>query len=142
MGKINWRRVFLGGLVAGVVFNVVGIVLGALLFGEGELERALRGCPGPLPPRTAAVLFFLVATIVAGIIVVWWYAAIRPRFGQGPQTAVLAGFALWLTGSVYQDIVYGYIVGHFPISLLLRLVSVHLVMSVAGTVAGAWAYKE
>jgi hypothetical protein len=31
--------------------------------------------------------------------IMWLYAAIRPRYGPGPKTAAVAGFALWFIGS-------------------------------------------
>jgi len=30
MGKINWSRVFLGGLLAGIVFNILMFAAGAI----------------------------------------------------------------------------------------------------------------
>ncbi|HSE60477.1 MAG TPA: hypothetical protein VLA99_17380 [Nitrospiraceae bacterium] len=29
----------------------------------------------------------------------WLYAAIRPRFGAGPKTALYAGLGVWVLGS-------------------------------------------
>jgi len=37
--------------------------------------------------------------IAFGLLMVWPYAAIRPRFGAGPMTAVVGGLFFWI--SVY-----------------------------------------
>jgi hypothetical protein len=42
------------------------------------------------------VLYGSLATPALGILSVWLYAAIRPRYGAGPTTSVIAGFAVWL----------------------------------------------
>jgi hypothetical protein len=42
-----------------------------------------------------AIAFYVAVDLVMGLIVVWTYAAIRPRFGPGPRTALLAGGLIW-----------------------------------------------
>jgi hypothetical protein len=39
---------------------------------------------------------YLVTTIVLGLLLAWLYAAIRPRYGPGPMTALRAGTFLWV----------------------------------------------
>jgi hypothetical protein len=34
--------------------------------------------------------------ILYGVALIWIYAAIRPRFGPGPLTAIVAGLTLWV----------------------------------------------
>lgn len=143
MGKINWGRVFLGGLLACVVINLLGYGLGSLLFREREILRALEAAR-PLslwPPITFVLLTNIIVTFLVGTLIVWWYAAIRPRFGPGPKTAALAGFAFWLTASPVQIFVGGYVL-QWPVHLLVTVDAIHLIQSVAAAVAGAWPYKE
>src|SRR5207249_10688613 len=74
MGKINLQKVIVGGLVAGVVLNVVDY----LLFGV-VLKKDL-----PVM-STNTILWFVLMDFLYGIFLVWFYAAIRPRFGPGPR---------------------------------------------------------
>ena len=37
-------------------------------------------------------------SVIAGLVLMVLYAAIRPRFGVGPKTAVIAAAALWFGG--------------------------------------------
>lgn len=109
MGNINWGRVLLGGLLACLMINLLGSGLDSLLLREGELGRAMR-VVRPLPPWRSSIFVLLigiVVTFLVGAMMVWWYAAIRPRFGPGPKTAALAGFAFWLTASPVQIFVGG-----------------------------------
>src|SRR5207249_3963498 len=41
---------------------------------------------------------FLAWGFLVGIFAVWLYAAIRPRYGAGPKTALCAGAAVWGLG--------------------------------------------
>jgi len=94
MGKINWNRVVLGGLLAGVVLNVIDwVVYGKVL--AADFNAALQALnKGPMTGST--IIWFVIFDFLFGIFLIWLYAAIRPRFGAGPRTAVLAGFAIWV----------------------------------------------
>jgi len=132
MGKINWTRVFLGGLLAGVVLNVLGYAAWAIYMRNAwglELESA-----GLL---ISSIVFYF----VVGILAIWLYAAIRPRCGAGPKTAVLAGFAFWVLSGLLPAILLAPL-GLFSASLLALDSLTYLVMVVVGTVLGAWVYKE
>src|SRR2546427_13205736 len=94
MGKINWSRVVLGGLLAGVVLNVIDwVVYGKLL--AADFNAAMQAL-GKGPMTGSMIIWFGIFDFLFGIFLVWLYAAIRPRFGAGPRTAVLAGFAIWV----------------------------------------------
>jgi hypothetical protein len=89
----------------------------------------------------SAVAVFIVGGFIGGIATIWLYAAARPRFGAGPKTAALTGFAYWVVGYALPTL--GQIpLGLFPKRLLLITSIVGLVEIVIGSVAGAWLYKE
>lgn len=95
-------------------------------------------------PSASGAVIFLIWGFLSGIGATWLYAAVRPRFGPGARTAVLAGFTFWLLTTVLRTIDDAG-VGHpflYPPRLLTTLVVVCLVQSVAASVAGAWVYKE
>src|SRR5258708_10382180 len=76
MGKINLARVFLGGLLAGLIINIFEYVLNGVAFASQwdafmkALGRQMR--PGAIP-------FFIVSAFVAGIGGVWLFAVAPPR---------------------------------------------------------------
>jgi len=93
MGKINMQKVVIGGLIAGVVLNVVdGLLFGAVL--KTQMAAAMQALGKP-PMTSAQMPWFIFLDFVAGIGLVWLYAAMRPRYGAGPGTAVKAGVAGW-----------------------------------------------
>jgi hypothetical protein len=93
VARISAKRVLLGGLVAGLVSNVSGILL-AHFFLADDVRALLQRLNVQLGLGTA--LMHVSMRLAIGLGVVWLYAAIRPRFGPGPRTAALAGLVLWL----------------------------------------------
>lgn len=139
MGKINTGRVILGGLLAGVVLNIVdSITYGVVL--AGDFEAAMRDL-GRGPITGSQITWFVILDFLYGILLVYLYAAIRPRFGPGPRTAVIAGVLVWVGASLLHGL------GQMPMGLFpTRLIVIGLVIALVAfplaAVAGAWAYKE
>ena len=142
MGKINWARVILGGLVAGVVINVVESVQGMILEEEWATAMAAMGFDMKAMEEDIGLMtFFLVFGFVFGLFAVWFYAAIRPRYGPGPKTAACAGIAVWFLGNL-MCILPPAALGMFPLRLVLISSGIGLVEIILATVLGAWLYKE
>lgn len=141
MEKINWGRVVLGGLLAGVVLIVLATASTALFIGPQQLRIAVQALR-PSTSGSVAPLFFVLAFLFLGMLMTWWYAAIRPRFGPGPKTAAIAGLAVWVTAvGFFLKSVAMYETGlNLPSGPMWPML--YLVMIVASTVAGAWVYKE
>jgi len=140
MGKINWGRVFVCGLLTGVV----GFVLGALIFTvwgrDFEVAMLAIGRPFTLPKAGWPVFLFIVGSLVMGIVTIWLYAAIRPRYGPGPKTAAVAGFALWAIFGLADAFLMS--LGLLPAGALVLPIGASLFGIIAATEAGAWLYKE
>ena len=72
---------------------------------------------------------------------VWLYAAIRPRFGPGPRTAVIAAIVTWAL--VIPIALLGLIPSAFFGRRLALVWSIDgLVVMVIAIVIGAWLYRE
>lgn len=140
MGKIDAGRVLLGGLLAGLVVNITEFVLNGVVLKE-EWASVMKAINRPAEFTTAQMAGFVAWGFVFGILGVWLYAAIRPRFGAGPGTAVTAGFALWMLGNLMPN---GFLMmmGTFPTNLLLIGIAVGLVEAVVAIVLGAAVYHE
>ncbi len=137
MGKINWGRVVLGGLLFGLVTYVLGAA-GWLFYGE-QWMAAMQALGRPFP-TSRSIATFGVLPLVLGIVTIWLYAAIRPRYGPGPKTAALAGFALWLILSLADA--FWASLHLLPIRLIAKGVGAYLVIIVVAAVVGAWPYRE
>ena len=139
MGKINFGRVLLGGLVAGIVLNIGEYILNDKVFGA-QMKVYLAKHNFPTPGRNA-IIIAVVMTFLLGIVIVLGYAAIRPRFGAGPKAAIVAALFAWFGVYVYPNIL-GAAFGFVPSDILpIALVWGVVEYSVAAMI-GAWLYQE
>ena len=141
MASINTGKVITGGLLAGLVFNILDFANNAFIIGEEFKANATRLNLDPAAMEsTTGIATFVVIDFLLGILTVWTYAAIRPRFGAGPKTAIMAGLVPFLA---ITFILFGFAnLGMFPMALYLKATVIALVITCLGSVAGAWAYKE
>jgi len=139
MGKINLGRVILGGIVAGIIIAAFEFVLNGVML--ADQWPALMKSIGRPPLGTAEIVYFNIFGLIQGLAAVWTYAAIRPRFGGGPMTAIRAALLTWVTSYVLVDAMPT-IMGIFPMPMTLMLAGVGLIEIVAATLAGAYLYKE
>jgi hypothetical protein len=139
MGRINVGRVILGGLLAGLIINVAESILNMAIMAE-SWELAMRELNVP-PVSGGTIAVYMVVGFLLGIVAVWIYAAIRPRFGPGPKSAVLAGLIVWLLAYAWRLLDIG-LTGLFDPGLLALPAAWGLVEVVVATLAGAWLYRE
>jgi hypothetical protein len=138
MDQINWKRVILGGLLAGVVINIFEAVNG-MLYME-EMTAALEAHSLTMSESAGAILLYLGLGFLFGIVGVWIYAAIRPRFGPGPKTAFRAVIVVWL---FYLGSILGWSsIGLYSTWMLGLWTVVGFVETTVGLMLGAWLYKE
>ena len=136
---INTGSVIKGGLVAGLVINISETILNVLVVEERMIaELAARNLPDI---GNAAIGIFVAMCFALGVITVWLYAAIRPRFGAGPGTAVCAGLLVWGLAFLWPAIGLG-VMGFHSWSLLGIVVVWQLAEMVLSSVVGAYLYKE
>ncbi|MBI2836039.1 MAG: hypothetical protein HYX76_16605 [Acidobacteria bacterium] len=139
MGTINVNRVMAGGLVAGLIMNVSEAILNTVVLGA-QMEAALQALNRP-PVAGGAIAIFVVMQFLIGIVAIWIYAAIRPRFGPGPRTAVYAGLAVWVLAYV-NFAVGGVAMQLFPVGLLVAANLWGLAEVIVAALAGAYFYRE
>ena len=138
MGSINHMRVLMGGLLAGLVINVGEFILNVPILGaQAEADLAALG----IEQANSDIAIFVAHAFVIGILAVWLYAAIRPRFGAGPGTALKAGVVVWaLVWSTF--LAMNSTMGIFSDSIQWITMAWGVVEMPLATVAGAWLYQE
>jgi hypothetical protein len=140
MSSISTGRVILGGIVAGIVSDVLGYVVdGVWLAPRWAAGMKALGHANFAPNQWIG---FDLLGIVCGIVAVWTYAAIRPRFGPGVGTAVKAGVAVWVLGTLLPNLGFMYLGGLFSRRLAAYTTAGAFFEVVIGTVIGAMLYKE
>lgn len=139
MGRIDMKRVILGGLLAGLIINTGEFVLNMMVLGDEMTAQMARLNLPPVGGNAIAV--FVTLGFLIGIATVWLYAAIRPRYGAGPRTALIAGATVWFLAYVYGSIGMA-VMGLFPAQMVAIALVWGLVELLAGAVAGAYVYQE
>ena len=137
---MNHARVLIGGIVGGIVFNVVSI---AFNFGIQMKRYLILQDQGAMhrEPRVPFLPLWMLTLFLVSIGLVWLYAAARPRLGPGPRTALCVGLVVGLIGALPGNLcVFSWThVGGF-VSLFWEIEMI--VGCAAATLAGGWVYKE
>jgi hypothetical protein len=142
MTSINWPRVLLGGLAAGVLMNASEAALhGGVLGADAQALFDRYSVPDLTDP--VPMVSLIAMTFVLGLASVWLYAAIRPRYGAGPQTAIIAGVAVWVMAHLWSGIYLGMgFYGLITPKLAFLPIAWGLIEASLGTLVGAWLYRE
>lgn len=139
MGKINWGRVVLGGLLAGVVLNVYDWLMNGVILMNAWTAALQALGKGQMGGSTVA--WFVVCDFLLGIWTLWLYAGIRPRYGAGPKTALIAGLGAWALYGFINTLSAG-AMGLLPASLFHWNLIGALIVYPLAAMAGAALYKE
>lgn len=139
MGGINAARVVMAGLVAGLVINVGEFIANMWVF-RGAMQDMMDRF-NLSEPSGAAMAAFIVLAFVGGVVLVWLYAAIRPRYGAGAQTAAVAAMAMWFLAYVWPTV--GWVaMGMLQTGVALMALGWGLLEIGAAAMVGGWLYQE
>ena len=139
MNKINFGRVLLGGIVAGVVLNIGEFLLNGIILAphiEADMKRM-----GLTPPGNGFAVLAITLTFILGILAVLLYAIIRARLGPGPRTALVTALILWFCVYAYSGTVNMLLI-NIPPKLILMILGWGLLEYALGLLAGAALYRE
>jgi hypothetical protein len=136
MSKVNWSRVLGCGLVAGITWTVLGSVVTALL-GRDFAAVPNNRLANPTPEF---IFINVLLNLAEGISIMWLYAILRPVYGAGVRTAVIAAFAWWFVVTLGDATWCSF--GLFPARTVIPLLLGTLPALVVAALAGAKFYKE
>ena len=134
------KRLLISGIAAGMVIWVVDFIANGIVL--AERYKALQSAGYFLStPRLPFVARWTLVVLGIGIGLAWTYAAVRPRLGPGPKTALTMGAVIGLMMYVPGNLAQA------SWSVVGRMVPfVWLVFGLLGTIAGALVagalYKE
>lgn len=98
MNTRTWFRIVLCGLVAGVAFTLMSVVLVGLLGNEFLAAVSESVAAGTDAPKTDATLYLL--TVATGVWAMWLYTVIRPGSSSNLRASVVVGLAWWVIASL------------------------------------------
>lgn len=139
MAAINMGGVIKGGLAAGLMLNIGETILHVFVISSSmEAELAARNL---LPVGGSAIAGFVVLCFALGLAMVWLYAAVRPRLGPGPKTAMCVGSLVWALSYLWSSIGTG-LMGVFSWNILIIGLVWGLVEVLLAAYVGAYLYSE
>ena len=142
MAAINAGKVITSGLAAGLVLNVIDFASNMYIIGSRmklELDTVNPSLWASLNDP-GNIAYFVAIDFALGVMIVWLYAAIRPRFGAGPATAIKAGLFVWIVASLMWSFFYFMGLTAFSSFVLTGVIS--LVNFVGAAWVGGWLYAE
>jgi hypothetical protein len=139
---INTGKVLVGGVVAGVVMNVIDFIVNMFIVGDrmkAETEAFKPGLSDQMM-SSSTMVSYIVMDFVLGFALIWTYAAIRPRFGPGIKTASYAAILFWILAGIFLS---GYLhMGMMSTGLWFTFALLGLVNFLLSAWAGAKFYTE
>jgi hypothetical protein len=131
----------MGGLLAGLVANVLDFVwYQVIMAADMEVMVQRLGLDRAVVEGTGMIVTWTVVDFLYGILLVWTYAAIRPRCGPGPATAIYAALVPFAAVTMFT---YPYsAMGIFAANAFMKGTLFFFITSAAASLAGASIYKE
>lgn len=137
---INWSRVLIGGIAAGIVMNMADAVTNGVLLASRWSAESTELNPRILTAGTTSMVGWIIVDFITALFMVWLYAAIRPRYGAGAGTAIKAGLATWFLAHVWT---WSYVfMNLFSAGLTGAVALGGLVGTLAGAYVGGMLYRE
>ena len=142
MNRIQLNRLFIAGLVTLLVFIGIELVweslIGGLLFRK-PLE-ALQSYPAPSQWTLRHQAINLGIALANCFMLIWLYASLRPMFGVGPRTALIASAFMFVFVFAFE---LNYTnLGFIPLQLAL-LDAMNLIIELPlALIAGAHVYES
>ena len=115
------------------------MILNTVVVGA-QMEDLLKARNMP-PIGGSAIATFILLGFLLGIVTIWLYAAIRPRYGAGPGSAIMAGLIVFFLAYLYPNAGIT-VMGFMTASMMLIIDVWGLVEILVAAVAGAWLYRE
>lgn len=141
MAAINKKRVWIGGLVGGLVWFVWASVLNFVVLMPKYVVAQEAGMMLKEPRYPIFPLVWSLDLLALGVVAAWLYAAARATLGPGPKTAVKVGLALGFAAGFPVDF---YTSAWVPFSRLIPLGWLFElgVGAVLATLVAGWLYRE
>ena len=141
MAAINSKRVWIGALAGGVVWNVWSICVNVAILGKRYAAAQAAGQFLNQPRYRLFVGYWIILLFVLALLVAHLYASVRATLGPGPRTAlkigVLVGFAAGFPMN-FSIATWSPLSRDFPLWWMLDL----WVGAILATFVAGWLYQD
>jgi hypothetical protein len=140
MAQINTGTVVVGGIAGAVILNVVDYLVNGMWLATRWAAQAAKLNPNLNMMSSNSIAGYVVMDVILAMMIVWLYAAMRPRFGPGSRTAMLAALFVWAVSAVFNSMFV--IGGMYSLKLICASSAGTLVGMLAAGYVGGMLYKE
>lgn len=141
MAAVNSRRVLLGALAGGVLWNLWSVCVYLLALAKRYAAAQQAGFFLPAPRYSLFAVYWIALLFVLSYVVAWLYASVRATRGAGPGTALqvglLVGFASGFP-SAFGSSAWSPFTRYIPLWQMLEL----WVGAVLAALIAGWIYRD
>lgn len=141
MVAVNTRRVLLGALAGGVVWNIWSITINLVVLHARYAAAQADGTFLKQPRFPFFVGAWIVMLFILAYIVAWLYASVRATRGAGPKTAAVIGLFVGFAAGLPTNFAlatWAPINRHFPLWWMLEL----WVGAILAALLAGWIYQD
>ncbi len=141
MVSINRGRVWLGGLVGGLVWVIWSLIVNLLILGPRYAEAQEAGQFLAQPRYGFFMVAWIIILLMLGTVVSMLYASVRTTCGAGPCTALFVGLVVGFAAGVPTNFgvaTWSTFDRIFPLWWMLEL----WLGAVFAALAAGWLYRE
>ena len=140
MKAINTGRALLGGIVAGLIIDVIESAMNGYVL-KNNWADALKALGRSGDVSGGAIGIYMLGGMITGIIGVWLYSAMAGRLGLGSITAAKAGLVVWACMSAIPTL-YQLPSALFPGNLLAMSTITDFFAILLGVTLGSRLYRD
>ncbi len=143
MEKINITRVILSGLLASFAFIIVEFIvegIAYLVFGLNEATLSKQYFPNIILSGVRYQIVNIIYLISTCTLTIWLYSTLRPKFGTGAKTAVIASLTVIMV--IFLFMVNHINMGISPIKPALFSLIFSLIEFPTAIIVGSSIYKS
>jgi len=141
MAAVNSRRILLGALAGGVVWNIWSVIVYLTMLGKRYTAAQEAGFYLKQPRYPAFSVMWIILLFILAYIVSWLYASARATRGASAGTAMtiglLVGFAAGFPSALANS-VWGPYTRFIPLGQLLEM----WVGAILATLVAGWIYRD
>ncbi len=139
--EVNTRRVALGAVAGGVVWNIWSMIVNAVIMSARYTEAQNSGLLLKQPRYPLFLVYWLITIFLLAYVVAWLYASVRATRGAGPGTALTVGLLVGFAAGfpVNLSVASWSPLGRsFPLWWMLNL----WIGAILASLVAGWLYKD
>ncbi len=140
MSRINLGKVLIGGIAAGLVLAACDFAVNNFILADAWLRvMQTHNVDLSISGGAGEIAKFVLIDLAFGFMIVWLYAAVRPRLGPGPGTAMKMALVVFGAGALNMATFAPWM---FSWDMFIRSAALGAISMLMAGWVGGWVYSE